>query len=127
MYEDNLNRHPDLNLSRAREFFFEYNTRSEQEQVKNLYQLETAYAELEAKTIQEMIGTGFENGEQAEIAGYKTFSPNGFKDFYDSLTYPKADRIMQPPHITGDKAADERIIRLAEERGYRLKRGSSWA
>ena len=59
-----------------------------------------------------------------DLAGnpqYKTFSPNGFKRLSDSHRYADVQPITSPPRITGHAGADSRIIRIAEDRGYRLR------
>ena len=49
------------------------------------------------------------------------FSGQQFMDLYEKVVYPNTQPIVEPPVITGNPAADERIRRLAAERGYRLR------
>lgn len=51
---------------------------------------------------------------------YKYFSPEDFQKLYDKVTYPNTQPISEPPTITGNKTADERIREIAESRGYEL-------
>jgi LAS superfamily LD-carboxypeptidase LdcB len=50
----------------------------------------------------------------------KEFTGPQFKDLALSIRYPNTQQFDDPPGITGIKAADDRIRRIAEERGYRL-------
>lgn len=52
---------------------------------------------------------------------YRRFSPEEFKEFYDSHRYPDVAALLEPPPITGDPDADRRIVAIAEKRGYRLR------
>lgn len=52
----------------------------------------------------------------------KKLSGDQFKDLYLSVAYPNTQEIVDPPEITGDKAADDRIRIRAEARGYKLSR-----
>jgi len=50
----------------------------------------------------------------------KKFDGESFKRLYRSMAYPNVTFFLEPPEITGDTAADARIRKLAEERGYKL-------
>lgn len=52
---------------------------------------------------------------------YKTFSGEGFKNFYDNFSYSGVDKITQKPFIRGEPDVDERIQNIAERRGYKLR------
>jgi D-alanyl-D-alanine carboxypeptidase len=52
---------------------------------------------------------------------YRQFSPEEFKEFYDSFRYPDVTVLLEPPPIAGDREADRRIVGIAESRGYRLR------
>lgn len=54
----------------------------------------------------------------------KTFTGNQFRDLYRSviLTYPNSEEFSEPPEITGNMEADDRIRKLAEARGFKLTR-----
>jgi D-alanyl-D-alanine carboxypeptidase len=62
---------------------------------------------------------------------YKSFSPNGFRIFYDRIEQEgTGPEILEAP-VTGDTAADLRITQIATRRGYRLRavadeRGLVW-
>jgi len=51
----------------------------------------------------------------------RSFSGPEFSELYNSISYPNTIEVSQPPHITGNSAADSRVQQLAEARGYRLK------
>ncbi len=50
----------------------------------------------------------------------RTFSGQEFKGIYESMSYPNTIAIVNPPEITGNHDADEKIRQLAEERGYHM-------
>ena len=49
------------------------------------------------------------------------FTPDQFRDLYDSIAYPNTTVIQSPPSITGSDAADSRMRQIAEKRGYKLR------
>ncbi len=49
------------------------------------------------------------------------FTPDQFKELYDSIAYPNTTAIQTPPTITGNEAADDRMRQIAEKRGYKLR------
>lgn len=53
----------------------------------------------------------------------KNFTNQEFRDLYSLVakTYPNTQEITEPPYITGQPAADERIRTIAERRGYQLR------
>lgn len=52
---------------------------------------------------------------------FKQYSPDEFRDLYNSFTYPNTELINEETAITGDAKADARIRQLAESRGYKLR------
>jgi LAS superfamily LD-carboxypeptidase LdcB len=50
----------------------------------------------------------------------KIFTGEDFKILFRSLAHPNTQSFLEPPSITGNIEADNRIRMLAEERGYRL-------
>lgn len=52
---------------------------------------------------------------------YRRFEPEELKSFYDVYRYPDTTALVEPPAITGDQAADERVRAIAYRRGYRLR------
>ncbi len=54
----------------------------------------------------------------------KKFTGNQFKDLYRSVmqSYPNTEAFTQPPDITGNPVADERIRKIVEARGFRQTR-----
>lgn len=53
---------------------------------------------------------------------FRTLSGEEFRDIYNSFNYVNTHKILEPPIITGDAAADIKIRTLAEARGYRMRR-----
>lgn len=53
---------------------------------------------------------------------FRTIGGEEFKDIYNNFNYINTNKILTPPPITGDEAADIKIRILAEARGYRLRR-----
>ncbi len=50
----------------------------------------------------------------------RTFKGGEFKDLYRQVQYPNLELFSIPPEITGNEAADARIRKLAEARGFVL-------
>jgi LAS superfamily LD-carboxypeptidase LdcB len=48
----------------------------------------------------------------------RTFTGQEFVDFYNRFAYPNVTEVSNPPPITGDADADERIRSIAVSRGY---------
>lgn len=51
----------------------------------------------------------------------KTFSGQGFVDFYYTLAFPNTQQISEEAPITGNEKADNHIKQLAKARGYRIQ------
>jgi LAS superfamily LD-carboxypeptidase LdcB len=58
------------------------------------------------------------DSEQLKDGDLKQFSGEEFKELARSIKYPNVHFFEEPPPITGDKAADDRIRSIAESRGY---------
>lgn len=56
----------------------------------------------------------------AKTGAFKQFSGEDFKVLYQSIAYPNTQSIVDPPPITGNDEADNRIRQFAEARGYHL-------
>lgn len=119
--QDLMRRHPDFDLNREQAFVGEYQSKSQVQQAASLPDLEALYRRLEQTLVEKTTGRspGLEGWGQA--LAYKTFSPNGFRQLYESLVYPYTQPLGEPPEITGDPMADARIVRMAAARGYRLR------
>lgn len=50
----------------------------------------------------------------------KKFTGEEFKQLYSSFAYPNTQPFTEPPIITGNDIADDRIRAIAEARGYKL-------
>ena len=118
---DQIRRHPDYDLSAERAFLTSFSQKAPKDQLKDLGALKVFSRELAEKLL--LRAAGIRPGEDswAEAVRYKSFSPNGFKNLYEQLDYPGAEPITEEPWITGDAAADRRIVELAMYRGYRLR------
>jgi LAS superfamily LD-carboxypeptidase LdcB len=116
--QDLLSRHPDFPFPGAEASLATYRALSPREMGKDLAAIQRFYAELESSAVSR--ATGRQPGAELppELLRHKTFSPNGFRDLYETLaSRPPAEA----PAVTGQAAADERIARLARARGYRLR------
>lgn len=51
----------------------------------------------------------------------REFSAAQFVDLFYEVDLPDLTPVTEPPPITGDDAADQRIVSIAEQRGYRLQ------
>ena len=117
--EELFRRHPDIDFKDAPERLADFRGRSDRETVKRKHQFEQWVHELEQEIRKEIIG---QQGEKVPgLERYKTFSPNGFRDFYGSLSLEHTVPLPEPPSVTGHVQADRRIVRLAMDRGYRLR------
>jgi LAS superfamily LD-carboxypeptidase LdcB len=136
-YAESLHRHPDHELKRFREFLSTFQGLTPRQQASRLVELQTTFEELEDE-LRRLVGidpAGSLSGNASKGAAgsvsdaeagatameYKTFSPNGFKSLSDSYRYSDTTAISSPPSITGHRAADRRIIQIAERRGYVLR------
>jgi len=54
-------------------------------------------------------------------SGLRQFSGNEFRILYDLILQQNLDKVDMPPAITGNDIADNRIRKLAESRGYKLR------
>ncbi len=52
---------------------------------------------------------------------FKQFAGDDFKILYESIAYPNTQHLLQPPEITGNLEADNRIRTIALSRGYVLR------
>jgi hypothetical protein len=52
---------------------------------------------------------------------FRIFTNEEFRTLYDTFVYPNTQAITDPPPITGNAVADERIRKLAVARGYKLR------
>lgn len=59
--------------------------------------------------------------KEAPKTTIQNFSAEAFKDLYNTFAYPNTQEITEPPAITGNPEADQRIQELAEARGYALR------
>lgn len=57
--------------------------------------------------------------ENKEGKDFKQFSGEEFKQLYLTVAYPNTQQIQKPINVTGNEEADERIIKFAEDRGYK--------
>ncbi len=66
-----------------------------------------------------------EQRNQKQIANpgpedFKHFAGEEFQKLFDSVAYPNTQGFSQPPSITGDESADDRIRTIATSRGYAI-------
>jgi D-alanyl-D-alanine carboxypeptidase len=118
---DQIRRHPDYDLEAEQAFLDSYARVHPQDQLQELDALKTFSQELAEKLLLQSAGIKPGDDLWSEAVLYKTYSPGGFKDLYERLDYARAEPIVQAPWITGNREADERIVELALQRGYRLR------
>jgi D-alanyl-D-alanine carboxypeptidase len=118
---DQIRRHPDYDLGAERAFLTSFAQGTPKDQLQDLSALKAFSRELAEKLL--LRSAGIKPGDDLWDEGvrYKTCSPNGFRDLYEQLDYTRAEPIVEAPWITGDPAADRRIVELATGRGYRLR------
>jgi D-alanyl-D-alanine carboxypeptidase len=118
---DRILRHPDYDLEAERAFLDSFAQADPKEQLRDLGALKAFSQQLAEKLLLRSAGIKPGDGRWNEAVRYKTFSPNGFKNLYERVDYARAEPIAEAPWITGDPAADRRIVDLAVRRGYRLR------
>lgn len=119
--QDLLDRHPDYGFERAAAQVDAFRKLSGRELAPRRTEVEALRQAVELEAASR--ATGQQPGGQAwqELRLYKTFSPNGFRRLYESLSFPHTRPITEPPAVTGNPQADARILREATSRGYRLR------
>ncbi len=118
---DQILRHPDYDLGAERAFLASFAQAKPRKQLQDLSALKAFSQALAEKLLLHSAGIKPGDSRWDEAVRYKSYSPNGFKDLYDQLDYARAEPIEEAPWITGDPAADRRIVELAVGRGYRLR------
>jgi len=118
---DQILRHPDYDLGAERAFLASFAQTDLKDQLQDLGALKVFSQELAEKLLFRSAGIKPGDSRWDEAVRYKSYSPNGFKDLYEHLDYARAEPIAEAPWITGDPAADRRIVELAVGRGYRLR------
>jgi D-alanyl-D-alanine carboxypeptidase len=114
-------RHPDYDLGAERAFLASFAQADPKDQLQDLGALKAFSQELAEKLLFRSAGIKPGDSRWDVAVRYKSYSPNGFKDLYEHLDYARAEPIAEAPWITGDPAADRRIVELAVGRGYRLR------
>ena len=113
-----LQSNPDLDLSEEREYYAEFTALTPTEQYARYRELVIRYNELVEKVSTEqdnpfvaltLIGGGAGN--------FKFFNGEEFKNLWLTIPKPDTDPI-DTARLSGDVAADRRIIEIAEGRGY---------
>jgi LAS superfamily LD-carboxypeptidase LdcB len=116
-----MDRHPDFDLQGQREYLGSYVGESPAKLRQQLPRLEAFVGELELELLARSTGLQPQDPLWPEAAALKSFSPSGFGRLYEALRLPGTAALPGPPPITGDDAADARIVELALARGYRLR------
>ncbi len=114
LYADLLARHPDLPLAEEKARLARFAASDLLAAARSVRAFRDDYAATERRIAAQMAGS--RDGESP--APYKTFSPNGFRDFGNSFRFARTRVLDTPPPITGSAAADARLRRLAASRGY---------
>ena len=110
-------RHPDMDFRNIKLVIQKYLELSEKDKIRQFQSFKQEYCDLFLYIYRE---TGVDISDPDKTI-FKTFSPNGFKDFYDSVSYTGVIVIGEPGEITRNKEADAHIITMAEARGYKLR------
>jgi LAS superfamily LD-carboxypeptidase LdcB len=116
-----LARHPDYGFQRAAVQAESFRKLSVPELASRRAEVEALRTDVELEAVSRATGRSPGGEGWQELLQFKTFSPNGFRQFYESLTFPRTRPITEPPAITGDPLADARIVKRATARGYRLR------
>jgi D-alanyl-D-alanine carboxypeptidase len=118
---DQFLRHPDYNLAAEYLFLVSFEGAPLKEQLRNLDELREFSRQLESRLLASDAGLRPGDPLWSEAARFKTYSAGGFKRVSDATGYREAMALSEAPPITGNREADERIVSLAMQRGYRLR------
>jgi D-alanyl-D-alanine carboxypeptidase len=118
---DEIQRHPDYDLGAEGAYLTSFSRKEPREQLEDFEALKAFSRRLAEKLLFQSAGIKPGDSRWNEAVRYKTYSPNGFKNLHEKLDYARAEPIEGAPWITGDPAADRRIVELAVGRGYRLR------
>jgi D-alanyl-D-alanine carboxypeptidase len=116
-----LARHPDYGFERAALQLESFRRLSLRELASRRTEVEALRTDVELEAASRATGRSPGGEGWQELLQFKTFSPNGFRQFYETLAFPRTRPISEPPAITGDPLADARIVKQATARGYRLR------
>jgi D-alanyl-D-alanine carboxypeptidase len=119
---DQIRRHPDYDLSAERAFLDSFSQKGPKDRLRDLDALKSFSGDLAERLLLQAAGIRPGDSLWDEAVRYKTCSPGGFMALYDQFLHDSVDPITEAPYITGDPAADRRIVELAMRRGYRLRR-----
>ncbi len=119
--QDLFDRHPDYGFERAAAQVEAFRKLSGRELASRRAEVEALRQAMELEAVSR--ATGHPPGGQGwqELQLYKTFSPNGFRRLYESLSFPRTRPIAEPPAVTGNPRVDARVVQEATSRGYRLR------
>ena len=117
LYTDLLGRHPDLPLIEEKERLARFQSYDLIATARKVREFRADYMAAEERVMTQMAGQGA--GQTSPR--YKTFSPNGFRDFGNSQRFARTRPLDTQPLITGHSSADDRLRRLASARGYLLR------
>jgi D-alanyl-D-alanine carboxypeptidase len=119
--QDLMARHPDYDLTEARIALRELLELPARPRTKILDELEARVAAVEVHLRAEATGLNPTMEGWDETLRFKSFSPNGFRDFFERTASPETASPATAPPITGEPVVDRRIVELAVARGYRLR------
>jgi D-alanyl-D-alanine carboxypeptidase len=114
-------RHPDLDPGIAGQRIQAVASASPERQLREVAEAEQAFTDLELGLLERFTGLGPQDELWTQARGYWSFSAAGFKNLSDQASFPDGQAITAAPVVTGQEAADRRIVALAESRGYRLR------
>jgi hypothetical protein len=115
LYDDLLARHPELVPPQEAQDLLRFRGLDMLHKARAVATFRDDYLRAESRLVSAMSGPG--GGER--LPRYKTFTPNGFRDFANAAAFPHTLPLDTPPSITGHPGADERLRRFAMARGYR--------
>ena len=116
-YRDTLWRHPDLPLQQDQRYLASVVSGHLTDRAAGIDEFSARVVELQRRTA---LATG---AMAPGVAAWdlKSFTPNGFKAFYDAHRYTGVRLLDTRPVITGNERADAAIRMLAERRGYQIR------
>ncbi len=118
---DLLARHPDFDLQAERRFLDSLAQAPRKERLQRHGQLEELVSGLRGRLLFMSAAARPGDPQWNLVCLYNSYTANGFKELADTLSWPNTQAVEAPPPITGEPAADARIVALAGARGYRLR------
>jgi zinc D-Ala-D-Ala carboxypeptidase len=116
-----IDSNPTIDLSNERKYYNDYLASSDEDKYKNYQELTIKYAAMIEKVTKtqdnKFVATGLSD---KSITEYKFYNGEEFKQQWYRVNKPNTSTLKDVT-ITNDNAADQRLIKIATDRGYQLQ------